>query len=157
MRRGAQPFLLTLAISAPIMDSGSMMRFMGRFWMDASPVRVTSKFWAARMPEIRRMVVPLLPQSSSPAGRFSPRMPFPCTSTRSPRLSMPTPIRRKQAMVERQSAPWRKPRISVNPLAMEPNMTARCEMDLSPGTASSPFNPDIALVNSIDSIFNSPS
>lgn len=49
MRRGAQPFLLTLAISAPIMDSGSMMRFMGRFWMDASPVRVTSKFWAARM------------------------------------------------------------------------------------------------------------
>ncbi len=38
--RGAQPFLLTLSISAPIRESGSMIRFMGRFWMEASPVRV---------------------------------------------------------------------------------------------------------------------
>ena len=45
--------------------TGSMMRFMGRFWMEASPVRVTEKFWAERMPEISRVVVPLLPQSST--------------------------------------------------------------------------------------------
>ena len=41
-------------------------------------------------------------------------------------------------MVERQSAPSRKPWISVVPLAMEPSMTLRWEMDLSPGTVTEP-------------------
>ena len=44
----------------------------------------------------------------------------------------------KQEMVERQSAPSRKPWISVVPLAMEPSMTLRWEMDLSPGTVTEP-------------------
>ena len=51
---------------------------------------------------------------------------------------MSIPIRRKQSMVERQSAPWRKWVISVVPFARAPNITARWEMDLSPGTEISP-------------------
>ena len=42
-------------------------------------------------------------------------------------------------MVERQSAPSRNPSSSVVPSAMAPNMMPRWEMDLSPGTVSSPF------------------
>jgi hypothetical protein len=49
-----------------------MIRFMGRFWMEASPVRVTVKSWAARMPEISLVVVPLLPQSKMECGFFKP-------------------------------------------------------------------------------------
>lgn len=47
------------------------MRFIGRFWMEASPVSVVSNFWAERMPEIRRVVVPLLPQSKTESGAVS--------------------------------------------------------------------------------------
>ena len=65
---------------------------------------------------------------SVPACRF--RAPAPGR----PDCRMATPIRRKQAMVERQSAPWRKCGDSRSvPLARAPNMTARWEMDLSPG------------------------
>ena len=39
------------------------MRFIGRFWMDSSPVSVTSKFCGARIPEMSLVVVPELPQS----------------------------------------------------------------------------------------------
>lgn len=72
MASGAQPFPFTLVMSAPIWLSGSMIRFMGRFWMEASPVRVTEKSCAERMPEIRRVVVPLLPQSRTCSGFFKP-------------------------------------------------------------------------------------
>ena len=51
---------------------------------------------------------------------------------------METPILRKQSMVDRQSSPIRKPVIWVVPLARAPSMTARWEMDLSPGTVISP-------------------
>ena len=50
-----------------------MMRFIGRFWMEASPVSVVSNFWAERMPEIRRVVVPLLPQSKTESGKTGDR------------------------------------------------------------------------------------
>ncbi len=43
-------------------------------------------------------------------------------------------------MVERQSAPLRKFSMQVVPEAREPNITARWEMDLSPGTANSPLS-----------------
>ena len=66
-----------LLIFAPIMESGSIIRFMGRRQMDSSPVRVTSKSWAARIPQISRVVVPLLPQSRSSFGAVSPRSPLP--------------------------------------------------------------------------------
>ena len=50
-------------------------------------------------------------------------------------------------MVERQSAPFKKWEISVVPLAMEPSITARWEIDLSPGICTSPFNAPIALIS----------
>ena len=52
---------------------------------------------------------------------------------------MSTPIARKQSMVERQSAPSRKCVIRVVPSEIAPSITARWEMDLSPGTVNSPF------------------
>ena len=90
--KGAQPLSWMLRMSAPICRSGVMIRFIGRFWMEASPVRVTEKSWAARMPEISRVVVPLLPQSRTESGFFKPRMPWPWTSTWLPFRSMETPI-----------------------------------------------------------------
>ena len=43
-------------------------------------------------------------------------------------------------MVERQSAPCKKFVTSVVPFASEPNITARWEMDLSPGMVTSPLS-----------------
>ncbi len=91
------------------------------------------------MPEISRVVVPLLPQSKVSFGACSPWRPFPWTKILSPASSIRTPMLRKQPIVERQSAPLRKPVISVVPLAMEPNMMLRWEMDLSPGMTISPL------------------
>ena len=54
-------------------------------------------------------------------------------------LSMGMPILRKHPIVERQSAPSRKCVISVVPCDSEPNITARWEMDLSPGTDIVPW------------------
>lgn len=62
---GAHPFPLRLTISAPIWESGVMIRFIGRFWMEASPVSSDTKSCPARIPEMRRVVVPLLPTSES--------------------------------------------------------------------------------------------
>ena len=135
---GAQPFSWMLFISAPIMERGVMIRPMGRFWMEASPVRTAEKPWAARIPEMSRVVVPLFPQSRGTEGAERPWRPLPWTVTTPFLFSMSTPIWRKQEMVERQSAPSRKPWISVVPLAMEPSMTLRWEMDLSPGTVTEP-------------------
>ena len=62
----------TLSMAAPIMESGSMIRFMGRVWIEESPVSVQVKGCAARIPEIRRVVVPLFPASSTEVGACSP-------------------------------------------------------------------------------------
>ena len=75
MRRGAQSLPFTLSIFPPIMDSGSIMRRMGRFRMEASPVRVLVKVCPARMPLISLVVVPLLPQSKIQSGAFKPLSP----------------------------------------------------------------------------------
>ena len=52
--------------------------------------------------------------------------------------SMRTPMARNAASVARLSSPSRKPLTSVVPSASEPSMIERCEIDLSPGTRSSP-------------------
>ena len=49
-----------------------MIRPMGRFWMEASPFNTLSKGWPERMPEIRRVVVPLFPVSNMEEGARKP-------------------------------------------------------------------------------------
>ena len=56
---------------------------------------------------------------------------------------------RKQEMVERQSAPCKKFVTSVGPSELAPYMTARWEMDLSPGTEISPRRGRTAFWNCI--------
>ena len=57
---------------APIRVSGSITRCIGRFDSDRSPLIVDSIGWAARMPDISRMVVPELAASSGPGGAAEP-------------------------------------------------------------------------------------
>ena len=128
-----------LSMRAPIRESGSITRRMGRRDRLASPTIREAKRWPARMPHKSRIEVPELPQSRSPAGACRPCSPTPCTFTcpcSGP--SIRTPIARKIWAVARASAPSRKPWTSVTPSASAPSMMARCEMDLSPGTRMSP-------------------
>ena len=53
---------------APMRDSGSITRCIGRLRSEASPVMKLVKGWLARMPESRRAAVPELPRSSTSAG-----------------------------------------------------------------------------------------
>ena len=69
MRSGAHPFPLILSIVASIMDNGLMMRPIGRFWIDASPVSSDVKSCPARIPEISLVVVPLFPTSRISVGQ----------------------------------------------------------------------------------------
>ncbi len=52
-------------------------------------------------------------------------------------------------MVLKQSSPNKKFETFVVPSAIAPNMTARCEIDLSPGIAIVPFNPFSRLIFAI--------
>ena len=101
------------------------------------------------MPEIRRVVVPLLPTSSMESGAVSPWMPFPRIRISSGVSSISMPSFRKQAMVERQSAPLKKLVTFVVPSASAPNITERWEMLLSPGMVTVPFKGAEAFVNFI--------
>ena len=52
-------------MSAPIWRSGETTRPIGRFWIEASPLNFVVKFWPARIPVSRRIVVPEFPASSA--------------------------------------------------------------------------------------------
>ena len=72
-------------------------------------------------------------------GREARRAPRRCTRTLlGSGRSMRTPSACSARSVARQSSPARKPVISVSPSAMPPSISARWEIDLSPGTVSSP-------------------
>src|SRR5579884_289524 len=123
-----------VAARAPMVRSGSTTRSMGRRESEASPTSVTGKGAAASRPANRRMVVPELPQSSGPDGSRSPRSPRPATT--SPSTS--TPRARRQPAVLSTSAPGERPRTRATPSATAFRISARWEMDLSPGTRTSP-------------------
>ena len=152
MSRGAQPFPFRLVIFAPIWVRGLIIRPMGRLWIELSPVSTVSKDCPERMPDISLVVVPLFPVSRMPEGADSPCSPLPCIFIRSGVFSISIPILRKQSIVDRQSAPWRKFVTSVVPSARAPNMTARCDMDLSPGMETVPLRGEVALVSFMESI-----
>jgi hypothetical protein len=118
-----------------------MIRPIGREFRDSSPDITEEKDCPDRMPDISLVVVPLFPTSKVPCGADNPRSPWPCTMMLPVSSVILIPILRKQAMVDRQSAPFRKFVIFVVPRATAPNMMLLWEIDLSPGIVSSPFSP----------------
>ncbi len=124
---------------APVADSGSVTRRIGRPRRLASPVMTEKIGWLARMPQSSRAAVPELPMSSTSAGSVSPPMPRPATDQRPPPwFTTSAPSARMAAAVRSTSSPSSSPEICVSPTASAPNMSARWLMDLSPGTAIRP-------------------
>ncbi len=125
---------------APIKPSGSMMRCIGRWRNDESPSNLLLKGCPAKSPDNSRIVVPELPQSTGLPGAQSPSQPFPSTHKPSPSRNISTPIWRKALTVRELSSPPERLKIRLLPCATLPRMTARCAIDLSPGTVISPCN-----------------
>ena len=64
----AHPLSLRLLICAPMVLSGVIMRFIGLEFKESSPDNVVAKFCPDKIPEIRRVVVPLFPTFKVEAG-----------------------------------------------------------------------------------------
>ena len=123
---------------APIRRSGAVTRFIGRLRRLASPSKVAVRPYPAAAPINRRTPVPALPQSMTSTGVSKP--PFPITRQRpGPRRSTPAPKASTARAVARMSSPSSSPSISVTPCAMPPRISARCEIDLSPGAHTRPL------------------
>src|SRR5579884_2145612 len=116
--------------------SGSAIRSIGRADSDSSPASVNSPSWKHKRPGTSRASVPALPQSSAALRR--PRRPTPPTVRRSPSSSTSAPRARTASSVEVVSPERPNPRTSVSPSQTAPISSARCEIDLSPGTARWP-------------------
>src|SRR5262245_32785223 len=84
------------------------------------------------------MPVPELPYSRSPIGCPSPPTPRPSTSHVAPTLRTGAPMASSALAVLRTSSPSSRPAMVVRPVASAPNIRARCEIDLSPGTRTRP-------------------
>ena len=130
--------------STPIFARGATMRRMGRFLSDSSPVMVTSMSQGATTPMSRRAVVPELPQSMGATGWLGPSAPQPVTVPESDPSgwafkSTSAPKASTARMEARTSSESSTPERCEVPSAMAANSTARCEMDLSPGTVTSPL------------------
>ena len=137
MRTGGLP--LVVSIAAPISRSGSATRSIGRRHNDSSPVSSVEKSCPAMSPISKRIAVPELPKSSGPGGDCRPFIPKPETRSRSGAgSSIAAPIARNAVSIARQSSLARKPLISEEPSAIAPSNSARCEIDLSPGTTAFP-------------------
>src|SRR5438067_12715438 len=86
-----------------------------------------------------RIAVPALPMSRGWSAPCRPCGPTPCTITCwSAGRSMRTPSACRARSVAWQSPPARNSVMSVTTRAIPPNIKARWEIDLSPGTVSSP-------------------
>ena len=129
----------SLSISAPISASGVVTRPIGRFCREKSPVITESKAWGANKPLSSRILVPEFPISRTFSGALRPCMPTPSISIRpccGPRIT--TPMSLNAWTVHNASWPSRNPVAVVVPSAKAPNMTVRCDIDLSPGTRNEP-------------------
>ena len=136
--RGALPSFDS--ISAPNMESGSVILAIGRFLSDSSPVSVHLKRKPARIPERSRIVVPLLPQSITGEKSFGERpfRPTPCIKRWSPFSSIFTPSVLMAFIVEMVSSARSGLNTFTSPSQREPKMMALCVMDLSLGRINSP-------------------
>src|ERR687887_1085104 len=125
--------------SPPSTASGSAMRSTGRRRSESSPVSSKVPDCPARSPARRRSVVPELAQSIGASGSRRPRSPTPSTRTVSTSSSCTvTPNARSAAIVASVSSERPKWRTSASPSPTAPSISARCEIDLSPGTAMCP-------------------
>ena len=123
-----------------------MTRPIGRLCSEASPVKVVKNGCGARMPIMRRSVVPELPASMIVEASRSPCRPWPQTTRDvSDSNSTEAPSAFMQAAVERQSCACRKFVMCTGVEPSAENMTLRCEMDLSPGISIVPRNPCLAF------------
>ena len=125
---------------APICDRGSITRFIGRLISELSPVKIALSSCEAQMPSSRRVDVPLFPISRISEGSFRLPTPIPCTRHNP---SLPSTMRAPNACmalaVFMTSSPSSRPEIIVSPSASAPNISERCDIDLSPGIFVVPF------------------
>ena len=109
------------------------------------PMSVNSPSCPARTPVSSRISVPALRQSTVPARR--PRRPAPrTTSSSSATSSTSTPSDRTASTVACVSPERPKPCTCVSPSVSAPIRTARCEIDLSPGTTTCPTSETAGLI-----------
>ena len=123
---------------APIVESGAITRAMGRLLSEASPVNVAVMGCEATRPISNRVDVPEFPISSAVSGCKSPPIPTPQTCHRASCRTISAPIARIAAAVARTSSPSSSPSITDSPTASADSISARCEIDLSPGTVTVP-------------------
>src|SRR5579871_6687249 len=120
--------------------SGSTTRAIGRARKLASPVNTAVMGVVAIAPMTSREPVPELPKSSSDLGLFQCPTPVPTTRQRpGPSAVGSAPKPRRAAAVEWTSPDSSRPEMRVSPCARAPRISARWEMDLSPGIWAMPF------------------
>ena len=133
---------------APICLRGSITLAIGLCFKESSPVSTEKNGLPARMPDMSLMVVPELPQLITSSGSLKPYNPLPLIMST---LGEPSVISRPSALnaliVLNGSSAISRFLTTLLPLAIDANMTALCEMDLSGGGIISPFNP-LILVSS---------
>src|SRR3954465_1934540 len=113
---------------------------MGRERKLASPVKVALIGVVAIAPITRREPVPELPKSSADPGLFQRPTPVPVIFQRpGPSAVSSAPRPRRAPAVEWTSPDSSRPVMRVSPSARAPRISARWEMDLSPGTWAVPL------------------
>ena len=125
------------------MASGSVMRLIGRLLSEASPVNVAEIGWPATAPIKSLTPVPAFPKSSGASGGIKPPVPTPSIVIMPASEVMFTPSARTASSVDNTSAPINKPATFVWPMAIPPKISARCDIDLSPGISISPDRPEM--------------
>ena len=133
--------------------SGSSTRLIGRAESEASPTKRETKACVPTSPMASRQPVPALPKSSGASGSRKPPTPSPLMCHFPSRFSTRAPSACIARPVASTSSPSSRPSTTVSPIAMAPNMKARCEMDLSPGTRKAPVRPsDRVAVSGRDAV-----